>query len=38
MADALVAATAVENRITLCTANRKHCRLVKDLDLSTFRP
>jgi len=38
MADALVAATAVENGVALCTADRKHYRLVKDLEISTFRP
>ena len=38
MADALVAATAVENRLTLCTANKKHYKAVKDLDIKVFRP
>lgn len=36
MADALLAATAVENHSTLCSGNRKHYRLVKDLDLRVF--
>jgi predicted nucleic acid-binding protein len=38
MADALVAATAVETHLTLCTANRKHFSPIADLDLRVFRP
>jgi predicted nucleic acid-binding protein len=38
VADALVAATAVENRFTLATANRKHYRPIEDLDINIFRP
>lgn len=38
MADALLAATAVENRQFLCTANRKHYKSIRDLDLKVFRP
>lgn len=38
MADALVAATAVEADLTLYTGNRKHYRPIKDLDLKLFRP
>jgi len=38
MADALVAATAVEAGMTLCTGNRKHYRAIKDLDIKVFRP
>jgi len=38
LADALVAATAVENRLTLCTANRKHYAVVSDLETRPFRP
>ena len=37
VADALVAATAVEGRLTLCTGNQKHYRLIGDLDVKPFR-
>ena len=36
--DALVAATAVENSLPLCTANDKHLKAVEDLQLVVFRP
>ena len=36
--DAIVAATAAENGMTLATSNRKHFRLVKDLDVHILRP
>jgi predicted nucleic acid-binding protein len=38
LADALVAATAVEAHLPLCTANRKHYKLIADLDIRSFRP
>jgi hypothetical protein len=38
LADALVAATAVENHLTLITANIKHYKPIRELDLKTFRP
>lgn len=36
--DALIAATAVENNMTLSTGNAKHFRAVKDLQLKVFKP
>ncbi len=38
LVDALVAATAVENAETLCTANVKHFRAIPDLTIKVFRP
>ena len=37
MADALIAATAVENSLSLCTGNGKHFRVISDLELNVFR-
>ena len=37
-ADALIAATAAENNITLVSGNSKHFRPIKDLRLKIFRP
>ena len=38
VADALVAATAVENNLTLLTGNVRHYRAIADLDVKAFRP
>lgn len=38
MADALIAATAVEADVPLCTGNIKHFRAIAELRLSAFRP
>ena len=38
LADALIAATAVENAISLLTGNTKHYAPVTDVDLKRFRP
>ncbi len=37
MADALIAATAVEHAETLCTANVKHYKVVSEVSLRAFR-
>lgn len=36
--DALVAATAAEGNLTLCSSNVKHFRVIRDLKLKRFRP
>jgi len=36
--DALVAATAAENAMPLCSSNLKHYKSIRDLDLKVFRP
>ncbi len=36
--DALIAATAVENEVALCTGNAKDYKAVAELDLKVFRP
>ena len=38
LGDALQAATAVENHLTLCTADRRHYRPISELELMIFRP
>jgi len=37
-ADALIAATAAENNLTLVSGNSKHFKSIKDLKLKIFRP
>jgi predicted nucleic acid-binding protein len=36
--DALIAATAVENGLTLCSGDRTHYQAISELDLKLFRP
>ena len=36
--DALIAATATENGLALCSSNAKHFKPIKDLKLKVFRP
>jgi len=38
MADALLASTAVENHLTLCTGNNKHYKLITEIEIKIFRP
>ena len=35
--DALIAATAVENNLELCSGNKKHFQCIKDLKLKVFK-
>ena len=36
--DAIMAATATESGLTLCTSNARHYRPIKELKLRTFKP
>lgn len=36
--DAIIAATAIENNMKLVTSNRKHFKVVKELQLKVFKP
>ena len=38
LADALIAATAAEHKIPLCTANDKHYKVIPGIDIAVFRP
>ncbi len=36
--DAIIAATAVENNLTLASSNLKHFRIIKELNFKSFKP
>lgn len=36
--DAIIAATAVENNMTLVSSNAKYFKVIKDLKLKVFKP
>jgi predicted nucleic acid-binding protein len=38
LADALIAATAAEHKIPLCTANDKHYKVIPGIEIAVFRP
>lgn len=38
VADALIAATAAESRLQLCTGDNRHFRGIRELEISIFRP
>ena len=38
LADALLAATAVENHLLFCTGNNKHYKPITEIEIKTFRP
>jgi len=37
VADALIAASAAEHRLALCTGDRRHFQAIRELELSVFR-
>ena len=38
LADALLAATAMENHLVFCTGNNKHYKPITEIELKVFRP
>jgi predicted nucleic acid-binding protein len=36
--DAIIAATAVENNMILSSSNKKHFKIIKELQLKVFKP
>lgn len=38
VADALIAATAAESQLRLCTGDHRHFRIIRELEISAFRP
>lgn len=36
--DAIIAATAIEHNLPLCSGNKKHFTCIKELEIKTFRP
>lgn len=38
LADALLAATSVENHLLFCTGNNKHYKPIAEIEMSVFRP
>jgi len=38
LADALIASTAAENSLHLCTSNVKHYKVIAEIELYTFKP
>ena len=38
LADALIAATAIEHGLSLATANDKHYRVITNLQIEVFKP
>ena len=36
--DAIIAATAVESNMILCSSHEKHYKAIKELELQVFRP